>query len=451
MIKLTRDRDFYRTMFIVALPAAFQALISQLVNLADTMMVGRLPNLAMAGVAHTNAISNLFFMATSGLISGASVLISQYWGKRDLVRIKQLFSIVLTIVCALATAVALLVWRFPDWILTHTTSDPVVVAAALPYITLFACSFIPYAASQALIGMLRAVEIVKVSLVISIVSLFVNVGLNAVLIFGLLGAPAMGVRGAALATLITRLVELGIVWTYAFHKQKRLPLRVRELFKSESWLWRDYARYGLPVALGDAQWALIGLGKTWIVGQLGGLVISANAIADQMLTLGMLFCFALANGACVVIGKSVGAGNYEKTREYSTSIQWMFLGFGLFFAAVVFLLRGPFVGLYGAASDVSALAVSMIALGSVTMIGTCYHASCFVGINRGAGDSRFVMYVDMICGWLVVLPISYLAAFVWKVPYQFMFLFLRIDQCFKWIIAFVRLRGDKWIRNVTRA
>ena len=116
-----------------------------------------------------------------------------------------------------------------------------------------------------------------------------------------------------------------------------------------------------------------------------------------------------------------------------------------------FLLRRPFVSLYGQQESVVALATKLIAIGAVTLLGTTYHASCFVGINRGAGDSRFVMTVDLICGWLVVLPLTFLAAFVFKLPLPLVYLCTRIDQCFKWIIAFFRLRGNKWMKNVTRS
>ncbi len=456
MIRLTRDRDFYRTMLMVALPAALQALITQAVNLADGMMVSGLGQDAMAGVSMGNAASNLFFMSVLGLVGGASVLIAQYWGKRDMLRIKQVFSIALTILIALSVAATLFVWARPELALRIVTNKPDVIRAGIPYVQVFCFTFIPYAIAQSLVGMMRTVELVKIGMLVSLVSLATNISLNWVLIYGHLGAPAMGVRGAALATVIARLVEMGIAACYAFRVQKKIPLRLNELFRSEGWLWRDFVRFGLPVAAVDASWALIGVLKSRIVGYLGdttgGLVIAANAIADQMMTLGLLVCFALANGACVVIGKTVGARQYDKTREYSATIQWLFLLFGLFFSALVFALRGPFTWLYrGASPEVAGLAMAMIALGAPTMIGTSYHASCFVGINRGAGDSKFVMYVDMICGWLIVLPLSYLAAFVWKVDYAWMFLFLRIDQCFKWIIAFIRLRGDKWIRNVTRA
>ena len=128
----------------------------------------------------------------------------------------------------------------------------------------------------------------------------------------------------------------------------------------------------------------------------------------------------------------------------------MFLCIGAFMAGLVFLLRAPFVSLYSLDAETAALARRMIAICAFTLLGTTYHASCFLGINRGAGDNRFVMMVDLICGWLVVLPLSYLAAFVLGWPPAAVYFCTRIDQCYKWIIAFFRLRGNKWIKNVTR-
>ena len=178
-----------------------------------------------------------------------------------------------------------------------------------------------------------------------------------------------------------------------------LPLRRRELLRSQGWAWRDYARYGLPVGAGDAQWALVCLLKSVILGQMGKLLIDAASVTDMMMNLGTMFTFALAGGACVMVGKAVGARDYQRAREYSNTIQVMFLCIGVFMAGVVFLLRAPFVSLYSLDAETAALARRMIAICAFTLLGTTYHASCFLGINRGAGDSRFVMTVDLICGW----------------------------------------------------
>ena len=453
---MTRDREFFRTIFRIALPSAFQGMISFLVVIADNIMVASLPNgvFAQAAVAQVNSITAFFTATTLGLVSGSTVLISQYWGRKDIDRIRKIFCVVVFFCVSVS-----LVFVAAALIIPHTVIGLVVgakeaeaVRLANEYWPIVCFSYIPFAVSAALIGMLRSVEIVRITLYTAILALFTNIGFNYVLIFGKLGFPAMGVPGAALATVISRVIELAAVWFYAFRVQKRLTIRPRDLLHTEKWLVMDYIHYGLPVGITDMQWSLIGMLKAAVIGQMGAVFMAANSIANSMAELGTLFVYALAGGACVVVGKEVGKGNYARVREYSKTLQVMFLLIGLLMAAVVFLLRRPFTLLFGSAADpeVFRLSVLMIGILAVTLIGTCYHASCFIGINRGAGDSRFVALVDMICGWLIVLPSTLLAAFVFKAPLPVIFLCTRIDQTFKWIIAFLRLRGNKWIRNVTR-
>ena len=453
---MIRDREFYRTIFRISLPAAFQALVSFLVVVADDIMVSMLPNhtAAQAAVSQVNSITAFYTATMTGLVSGSAVLIAQYWGKKDMARIRRIFSVVLWF-CALVAVVFVAVARiFPDAVVAVVIKgeETEVISLALEYFAIVCFTYLPFAITTALIGMLRSIEVVRITLVTTIMALFVNIGLNYVLIFGKLGFPALGVRGAALATLTTRIVEMLIVCVYTFGIQKKLEIRPSDLLHVDRTLTRDYMRYGLPVGLTDMQWALIGMIKSAIIGQMGAAFMAANNIASSMANLGTMFTFALAGGACVMVGKAVGKGDYDLAKAYSKTIQIMFFIIGLVMAALVFALRVPFTRLYGSSADpeVYGLSIEMIALMAVTLIGTSYHASCFVGINRGAGDSRFVAMVDMICGWLVVLPATLLAAFVFKAPLPIVFLCTRIDQCFKWLIAFIRLRGDKWIRNVTR-
>lgn len=454
---MIKDRKFYKTIFMLSLPAAFQALVSFLVVIVDDLMVSSIGDgmTAQAAVAQVNSITAFYTATVMGVVSGSAVLISQYWGKKDTDRIKMIFSIVMRICIALSIVFAVLASIFPRQIVGFVISnkEEAVTQLAVDYFRIACFSFIPFAITNALVGMLRSVEVVKVALYITFAALLVNVGLNYVLIFGKLGFPAMGVKGAAIATLSARIVEMIIVLFYTFKRQKRIDIKPSDFLKrSEKWLLKDYAKFGLPVAITDLQWSFIGMLKAAIIGQLGASFMAANAIASSFANLATIFTFSLAGGACVVVGKAVGAGDYDLVRKMSKTIQIMFLGIGLVSSALVFFLRGPFTSLYGSSSnpEVYTLSTQMIALLAITLIGTSYHASCFVGINRGAGDSRFVAIVDMICGWLVVLPITLLAAFVWKLPLPLVFLATRIDQCFKWIIAFFRLRGNKWIKNVTK-
>lgn len=451
-----RDREFYKTIFRISLPAAFQALVSFLVVVADDIMVSKLSGgaSAQAAVTQVNSLTAFYTATLTGLVSGSSVLIAQYWGKRDMMRIRKVFSIVFWI-CIMTAAVFTFVARlFPGAVtgLVISAKETQVSGLAREYLRIACLTFLPYAVTTSLIGMLRSIEVVKITLVTTVVALALNISLNALLIFGLWGFPALGVSGAAIATLITRIVEMAMVVAYTFCIQKQLAIKPKNLLEIDRTLARDYARYGLPVGLTDMQWSLIGILKSAIIGQMGVAFMAANSIASSMANLGTMFTFALAGGACVVVGKAVGKGDYDAAREYSKTIQLMFLMIGIAMAALVFALRVPFTRLYGSSKDpeVHSLATTMIAILAVTLIGTSYHASCFIGINRGAGDSRFVAMVDSICGWLIVIPATALCAFVFKAPLPVVFLATRIDQCFKWVIAMLRLRGDKWIRNVTR-
>ncbi len=451
---MIRDKAFYRSILRLSLPAAFQAMMSLLVVMADNVMVTRLDPVgySLAAVSQSNAITNFAMATITGLAGGAIVLISQYWGKKDMERIKRVYAVAITACLGVALLVFALIQLLPDFMLGLVISakEAEVTQLARQYLPIAALSYLPFAVTAAMIGVLKGIEVVRITLYTTLVSLVANITLNYILIFGHLGLPALGVVGAAIATVLARLIEMALVLYYVFRVQKALPLKARDALGLRRWVWQDYGKYGLPVALTDAQWALIGMLKMVIIGQLGRMMINAAAVTDMLLNLGTLFTFALSGGAAVLVGKAVGAKDYKLVREYAKTIQIMFLLIGIVMATAVFLLRRPFVSLYQMDEATTALAVLMAAISAPTLLGTSYHASCFVGINRGAGDNRFVMMVDMICGWLIVLPSAFVAAFVLYLPHQWVYFATRIDQCFKWIIAFLRLRGDKWIHNVTR-
>lgn len=449
---MVKDKAFYKQLFRLSLPAAFQSAMSLLVVMADNVMVTRTGENALSAVSQSNTLTTFVTAMLTGLSTGAVVLISQYWGKKDVKRIRTVCAVSLS-VCLMAALISiLLVLCLPKTLLSLVINqgETAVISLALSYLPIVCFSYLPQAVTAAMVAMLKGVEVVKVTLYTTLLSLLSNIGLNYVLIFGKLGLPAMGVTGAAIATVIARMIECLAVCLYMFRIQKALPIKPRDFLRHEKWAWADYARFGLPVGFTDAQWALVGLLKSAILGQMGKAMIDAAAVTDMMMNLGTMFTFALAGGACVMVGKAVGAKDYRLVRAYSGTIQVLFLFIGVIMCAIVFALRVPFAALYQLDAQTNALAVQMIGICSVSLLGTTYHASCFVGINRGAGDSKFVMLVDVFCGWLVVLPSAALAAFVFHWPLWAIYLCTRIDQCFKWLIAFLRLRGDKWIKNVTR-
>jgi len=445
-----RDKQFYKTLLLIALPAAFQSLITLGVNMLDNVMVGSLGEIALSGVSLGNQLTTLMTFFVKGVAGGSAVLISQYWGKKDMGRIKTVFGIVFRFCLISSLLVALLVHFFPEAAMRIYTNEASIIASGAEFLAIVCFSYIFFTVSDTLIAMLRWMENVKVGVIVPIVSFFVNLFFNYILIFGKLGFPAMGVRGAAIATVITRAVELCVVVAYVFVFDKKLGLKPRDLLAGDRQMTRDFIRYSIPVTIGDMQWGLVGTFKATLIGRLGVTMVAAHSIAETVLSLAMIFTNGLANAACVVVGKVVGRGENDLAREYSKTIQILFAVIGVIVALFVFLIRAWPVSLYNVEAETAQLAAAFIGIGGLTLMGTCYHASCFVGINRGAGDGKFVMKVDMICGWLVVLPAIYLTGFVFHAPLTVVYLMTRIDQCFKWIIAFFRLRGDKWIHNVTR-
>ena len=454
---LTKDKSFYKTLLIIALPVALQQLISLAVVMLDNVMVGSLGDVSLSAVSQANQVTVFFTFFVRGISGGAALLISQYWGKKDTGRIKQIFSMTFVTTLILAGIVTVFVFFCPSLVVKFFSNNNDILSEATDYIKIACFSYILFAISDTFIAMLRCVEIVKITFVISIVSFFTNLGGNYVLIFGKLGLPAMGVEGAALATVIARAIELVIVMVFFFKIQNKISVKPKDLFFAEKVMWKDFFKYGVPVVIGDVQWGLVGVVKAVIIGRLGLEMMAAVSITDVVMQLGLIFANGLAAGACVIIGKTVGTNDYVKTREYSRSIEIIFATVGVIMGLGIFFLRAFPVSLYSEISDATrALAMQLLGIGAFTLIGTSYHMACFTGINRGAGDSRFVFKVDMVCGWLVVIPMTVLVAIghlnAWAPIFTLPLVYLctRLDQCFKWIVAFIRLRGDKWIKNVTR-
>ena len=327
-----RDRNFYKTMVRLSLPAAFQALLSMLVLMADNVMVSRFDPSALAPVSQANSVSTFMLAALNGLGSGAVVLVAQYWGKKDMSSIKRVFAVVCALGLLLPVLFVSVVQLFPHWVVSLVL-DPALshlTPVAVSYLRIVCLSFLPFGITSALVGGLKGVEVVKVTLYAAVISLLSNVVLNALLIFGFGPIPSLGVEGAAIATVLARGIELAVVWVYCFRMQKALPIQPKDLLHHEKWAWKDYLRFGGPVGFTDAQWALVGLMKMSIIGHLGAAMMSAVNMTDTMMNLGTMFTFALAGGACVMVGKAVGAkvtirsGYYDAfiTSGDPTAVKW---------------------------------------------------------------------------------------------------------------------------------
>ena len=450
MLKLRDGRSVYRALFTLAIPISLQNLITFAVGFADNLMVGTLRNTAISAVYMGTQVQTFLTMMINGLSGAMLILIAQYWGKRDLTSIRRIAAIALRagLFIGLLLTIASLFFTRP--ILYLLTPDQAVVEAAVPYLQITGCSCLFFSLSQILIAMLRGVENARVGMCISALALMINITLNYVFIFGLDGVvPAMGITGAAIATLISRIFEaVAAVW-YVLRREEVLRWRFSHLFVPCGVLVRDFVRYGGPVMAGDLVWSINTFCQSMVVGRLMDEAIAAASIMNQMNNLMYVWISGLSASVGIITGMLVGGGETEKIRPYAKLVQRMFLLVGLFSCGVILLLRGPFISLYNITPGAQTIAYQLMGLLSVTIIGTCYQAACLAGLVKAGGDTSFVFKNDTIFVFGVVLPSSFLALFL-GAPAWVVMACLKCDQILKCIVAVIKINRFNWMKNVTR-
>ncbi len=433
---MIRNKAFYRGFFSLTLSLALQNLLTYGVNMMATVMLGRSSQTAMSGVSLCNQVQFLLQMLVVGAGEGAVVLGSQYWGKNRLEPIPHIIGAALRFGGALAAVLFAAVLFFPGQILHLISNDEAVIAEGVAYFQIICFSYIVFTLTNILAASLRSVGIVKIGYVISFSTLCINVCLNYLLIYGNLGFPELGVRGAAIATLTSRCVELLIVLYYLKYKEARLNLTAKKLLRIDtSYLW------------GAAQMV-----QTGILGHLGGDVTAANAIAVQVYQILSVIAYGAASASGILVGKTIGQGRKEELQPLVHTLEILFVIIGLLSGLAIFALRQPILAVFGGAltDRAAGLSLRFMAVMAVTTVGTAYQMACDNGIIRGGGDTAFSAKMNLISMWLIVVPSSALAAFWWQCPPEVVFFLLKWDQLYKIIPVTLRLHSWKWVRNVTR-
>lgn len=447
---ITRDKSFYKEFFSLLVFIALQNLIVYCVNLADNVMLGRWSEEALSGVALANQIQFLLQMIVSSVGEGVVVLASQYWGKKDLRPIPDVNGVGLKIALGTGLLFTLAGFFLPRQILSLMCNEAPVVAEGVKYMRIVCFTYLLYSASTVLLATMRSVENVHIGMIVSVMALFVNVILNYALIFGRLGCPRMGVEGAALATLIARACELIVTLVFVLRLDRRLRMKMSDLFKSERTISRDYIRVATPVILSGLSWGVAQFIQAAILGHLGSAAVAANSMAMSLFSIVSVVAYGAGSAAAVFVGKLVGSGDQSRLREYVRTLQALFLLIGLITGTLIFVLKDGIISVYNVADETRALARSFMTVLSITVVGSAYQAPCLTGIVRGGGRTSFVFYNDLIFQWGMVITLSLLSAFVWKLSPVWVFFFLKSDQLVKCIVAAFEVNSYRWIRKLTR-
>ncbi len=449
---MIKEKTFYKSFMILALSLALQNLLTYGVNMMDTLMLGRYSQNAMGGVSLCNQIQFLLQMLVVGAGEGAVVMGSQYWGRKKLEPIPHIIGVALRFGGALAVLLFILVFGWPNQILSLLSNDPAVIAEGAKYFSIIRYTYVIFTITNILVASLRSIGVVKIGYMISGSTLVINVCLNYLLIYGNLGFPEMGVRGAACATLIARCVELIIVIWFLKYRENVLNLNLRKLLHIDTSYVHDYMKVSLPVLINQALWGVAQMVQTGILGHLGGDVTAANAISVQVYQVLSVVCYGAASAAGIVVGRTIGEDNEKKLHPLVTTLQVLFISIGLCSGLAIFLLRGPILAAFGGTLTENAYRLSrqfMLVL-AITTVGTSYQMACDNGIIRGGGDTAFSAKMNLVSMWCIIVPFSAMAAFWWKCPPVAVFFLLKWDQLYKAIPVGIRLHSWKWVKKVTR-
>lgn len=447
---ITRDKRFYRLLFSIALPIALQNLITFMVSMVDTLMVGALGEIQLSAVSIAN---NLFFVLTIlmfGLAGGSNIMISQYWGKGNVKTIHKILAIMYR-VCLLITGIFIFIAVFlPKYFMGIFTTDKAVIEFGAIYLRIVCIGYLFYSITNCTIMMLRSVKTVSISIIVYTASLVVNSILNWILIFGNLGAHELGIRGAAIATVCARITEFSIVLVFMFIYERKIGLKLEHLLKLDKEILKDYVGLCTPVLCNELLWAIGASMISVIVGRMGTEVVAANSIngvAHQFVT---VFIFGMSNATAVIIGNTIGEGKKEKAKEYAYSIGVFSVVMGCISGLMILLIKPFVVNFYNVSYSTKLIAMEIMTVTSGIIVFQSLASNFMMGVLRGGGDAKFVLINDLIFMWLVAIPGGFFVAFVLELPVALVFLVIKCDEILKSLTSVYRVISGKWVNDVTK-
>ena len=438
-------------MLSLSLPLAGQQVITAGVNMMDTIMLGYVSELALAAANIGTQVHIMFTFISLGTGTGTSTMAARYWGAKDMVSLKKASTLALRFILVLGVVYTLLVALFPHAVLRILTNDEIVIAEGIYYLNWSVPCYLLLGITTVVTCILRNIGHVRLPLYTSIGAFFVNVFFNWVFIFGRLGAPEMGIAGAALGTTISRAFEFVVICGYMFFRDRVLAYRIRDLFSKCSDLLSEFMKITVPSIISDV---LLGLGNSLTIA-VGGRIsqafmsgISITSVVQQGI---IIFTSAMGQSSQMIIGNTLGEGKKKETQVQAYTFMLIAFGLGIASGVLILLFMPAIIASYQLSEGTSQVARQLLyaqAIMAVTMIPASVGGK---GILRGGGDTRFLMVADVLFLWVVSVPLGYLAGVVWGWSPFIIFILLRIDHLLKTILFLIRIRSGKWVKKIRGA
>ncbi|KNF08375.1 multidrug resistance protein [Gottschalkia purinilytica] len=451
MTRILKDKDFYRTMLSIALPVTLQNLISSSLNMIDTFMITGLGEASIAAVGQANQVFFLFSILLFGINSGASIFIAQFWGKRDASNIRRVLGlgIIIGSIVGLIFTIAALV--FPRTIMRILINDPEVIELGVKYLRVVCISYIFTSITFAYSGACRSVRQARLPMVVSGLSIIVNTVLNYCLIFGKFGFPQLGVSGAALATVIARVVEaLTIIFIiYRDGSRNVLAAKIKEMTDISIGFVKKFLKTISPVILNEGLWSLGLVMYSIAYAKIGKEATAAVQIATTIQNIFMVLSLGLAGACATMIGNKIGANEEEEGISYAKKFCIIGIITGTILGILLYVSAPFILKLFSNISpELFETAKKIIRVIAFYIPSKLYTSILVVGIFRGGGDTKYSMILEAGCVWIVGVPLAFLGALVLKLPVHWVVALAYSEEAVKTILGTPRALSNKWIKNL---
>ncbi len=444
-------KSFYKSFFLLLIPMALKELIAAFINLLDTVMLGPLGSTdIIAAVGIANQWYFLFAVVVFGMCGGAGVFAAQYWGAKDTKNMRKVLGINLMLVTILSAIFIAISLGAPQLIIKFFRSEPEIVKHGVNYLRIVCFSYLLSGITAAYDMSLCCSEKANISFVARFVGLIVNLVANWILIYGKFGCPPLGIEGAAIATVIARGVELIVILSVVYGKKLLQAAPFSEMFSFPKGMLGKYFKAALPVTFNESAWALGTITYSWVFSQVSAEALVVITIVQNIERLLLVFFHGGGNAAGILIGKLVGAGDYENSYTVSKRLCILNAIFSVAVAALFVIIRPLVLIPYKVDPQILDMTLTILLLTALIMTVKALTFYFIVGVFRNGGDTKFAAFIDISSMWLVGVPAVLLAGLVFKLPLEWIYITMMSEEIVKLILSVWRFKSKKWIHNLVK-
>lgn len=437
-----------RKLVRIATPIAIQGIVSATLSMVDNIMVGFLGETELAAVGVGSQLFMVHYLVLFGILSGSATFMAQFYGTKDMANIRKVIGFDFTLLAALGAVIFLLVNCFTDGILSLYTEDAAVKALAAQYVRINSLSFLLLAVSTPLEMAFKATQQVRIPMIISNVVFFTNIAINYVLIFGKLGFPKMGVAGAAIGTISSRIIEVLMNSYFAFRTGNEFCGKVRSYFGWDRELVRRIIKNATPTTINEFFWSF---GQTMYVAAFSRISTTAYAAyqaANSIFNIFNFAAFSIGDAALILVGEKLGEGDMEYTWKLSKHLIKACILAGLAIGTITILLSQPLSGIFKLTDAGKMYTRYILIVFGATMAADLFNGLQIAGILRAGGDTKFAMISESLCIWLIAVPLAFTASLVWHLPVHLALLVTRTEMIIRGAILAKRYLSKKWMNTV---